>query len=150
MLSLFYLGMLAVYSYFKKLKKKTLVVISNIHLQLQHMLSSHVISSMHVPMCVLYSPDKHVYILLQNNHDLYALHLICKVMIIPILVMFVVVVRTHTRVTFKVFLCTFSQKSHEYGFQRQRGERERTRMQNSKVPNSHIRQEKEFVVHTRI
>lgn len=36
------------------------------------MLSSHVISSMRVPMCVLYSPDEHVYILLQNNHDLYA------------------------------------------------------------------------------
>jgi hypothetical protein len=34
MLNLFYLGMLTVYSYFKKLEKKTLVVVSNIHLQL--------------------------------------------------------------------------------------------------------------------
>ncbi len=92
-------------------------MISNIHLQLQHTLSSHAISSMCVAMCVCCIHLTNMFIFYFRIIVIFMhLHLICKVMTIPILVMFVLVVRTHTRVTFKVFLCTFSQKSHKYGF----------------------------------
>jgi hypothetical protein len=56
-------------------------------------------------LCVLYSPDKHGYILLRKIMIFMYSHLICKVMTIPILVMFVLVSSELTQQLPSKFFC---------------------------------------------
>ncbi len=58
-----------------------------------------------VPMCVLYPPDKHGYILLRKIMIFMHSHLICKVMTILILVMFVLVLSELTQQLPSKFFC---------------------------------------------